>query len=248
VTTRPASCFPFTPHTASTSILFHFLSRSKQLAVSEGYYYKFSRTGSNFFRNSPPCSNPFPDCYLAVAGLPEPQPDHALRMARFAQECLFKFNELVRRFEVQLGPDTGDLQIRMGLHSGPARLVFSSETRVASSSSVIQLIWPREWRGTLDARFPFQGEAACRSASASFCFVDESQSHTYLTIHNPLASFLIFQLWSAQQNSSFQGDRRAYHRIQKIKLGSTTVRRSPCEGQRHCENLVVVTQYKACVK
>ena len=30
------------------------------------------------------------DCYVAVAGLPDPCPDHAVVMARFANECLVK--------------------------------------------------------------------------------------------------------------------------------------------------------------
>lgn len=30
-----------------------------------------------------------------------------------------RFNELVRKLEVSLGPDTADLSIRAGMHSGP---------------------------------------------------------------------------------------------------------------------------------
>lgn len=59
------------------------------------------------------------DCYVAVAGLPEARPDHALVMAKFAKECLEKFNELSKHLEISLGPDTGDLAMRAGLHSGP---------------------------------------------------------------------------------------------------------------------------------
>ena len=40
-------------------------------------------------------------------------------MARFARDCLFKTNELTRKLERVLGPDTGDLAMRIGLHSGP---------------------------------------------------------------------------------------------------------------------------------
>jgi len=66
-------------------------------------------------------------------------------MARFAQECLKRLGTLLRRLEVELGPDTGkwdlqlihlkihkyishsrliavyvgDLAIRIGIHSGP---------------------------------------------------------------------------------------------------------------------------------
>jgi hypothetical protein len=56
---------------------------------------------------------------VAVTGLPEPQKDHAVIMARFARECLYKVQYLTKRLEVVLGPDTGDLAMRIGLHSGP---------------------------------------------------------------------------------------------------------------------------------
>ena len=59
------------------------------------------------------------DCYVAVTGLPEPNKDHAVVMCRFARECLTQFNDLSSKLEVVLGPDTGDLDIRVGLHSGP---------------------------------------------------------------------------------------------------------------------------------
>jgi class 3 adenylate cyclase len=59
------------------------------------------------------------DCYVAVAGLPEPRKDHAVAMVKFAHECLRKISELTKRLEVELGPDTGDLTIRVGVHSGP---------------------------------------------------------------------------------------------------------------------------------
>jgi class 3 adenylate cyclase len=59
------------------------------------------------------------DCYVAVVGLPDPRPDHPIVMARFARECLTKMNQLTKKLEVQLGPDTGDLSMRIGIHSGP---------------------------------------------------------------------------------------------------------------------------------
>ena len=57
--------------------------------------------------------------YVAVVGLPDPRKDHAVIMARFARDCLQTVNDLTKKLEVTLGPDTGDLQIRTGLHSGP---------------------------------------------------------------------------------------------------------------------------------
>eukprot|EP00980_Cylindrotheca_fusiformis_P003630 scaffold814_cov100-Cylindrotheca_fusiformis.AAC.12 len=59
------------------------------------------------------------DCYVAVTGLPEPVKDHAVIMCQFARECQIQFNELVKKLEILLGPDTAELGIRIGLHSGP---------------------------------------------------------------------------------------------------------------------------------
>jgi hypothetical protein len=56
---------------------------------------------------------------VAVTGLPEPVNDHAITMCRFARECRLQFNQLVAQLEVVLGPDTGDLNVRVGIHSGP---------------------------------------------------------------------------------------------------------------------------------
>jgi len=59
------------------------------------------------------------DCYVAVAGLPEPLKDHAVAMARFAKDILMKFREMVKQMVVELGPDTEELGLRVGIHSGP---------------------------------------------------------------------------------------------------------------------------------
>jgi class 3 adenylate cyclase len=40
-------------------------------------------------------------------------------MARFAQECMLRIQTLTRKLEVTFGPDTGELSMRMGMHSGP---------------------------------------------------------------------------------------------------------------------------------
>lgn len=58
------------------------------------------------------------DSYVAVTGLPDPQPDHALRMARFAKDAMSKAHATTKMLEATLGPDTGDLKMRIGLHSG----------------------------------------------------------------------------------------------------------------------------------
>lgn len=40
-------------------------------------------------------------------------------MVRFARDLLDVMRKLTRRLEISLGPDTGDLSLRIGLHSGP---------------------------------------------------------------------------------------------------------------------------------
>lgn len=59
------------------------------------------------------------DSYVAVAGVPDPRNDHAIAMARFANDCMYKLLQLTKKLEESLGPDTGDLTMRFGLHSGP---------------------------------------------------------------------------------------------------------------------------------
>jgi class 3 adenylate cyclase len=40
-------------------------------------------------------------------------------MARFAYQCQLKMAEVTNNLELQLGPGTSDLVLRIGLHSGP---------------------------------------------------------------------------------------------------------------------------------
>lgn len=48
-----------------------------------------------------------------MTGLPEPNPDHACVMARFARDILSRMHVLTKELEVILGPDTGDLMLRI---------------------------------------------------------------------------------------------------------------------------------------
>ena len=59
------------------------------------------------------------DCYVAVCGLPDPRKDHYAVMCRFAQDCMAAMHVHTKELEIRLGPDTGDLALRVGLHSGP---------------------------------------------------------------------------------------------------------------------------------
>eukprot|EP00980_Cylindrotheca_fusiformis_P020872 scaffold7879_cov143-Cylindrotheca_fusiformis.AAC.4 len=58
------------------------------------------------------------DCYVAVAGLPEPDKDHAMAVCRFARDCVKTMKDTTLKLEVSLGPDTSELELRVGIHSG----------------------------------------------------------------------------------------------------------------------------------
>ena len=49
--------------------------------------------------------------------VPEPQPDHAQRISKFAGECMSKMKEVVAILDDELG-GTASLSFRVGLHSG----------------------------------------------------------------------------------------------------------------------------------
>jgi len=44
-------------------------------------------------------------------------------IVRFANDCLKNFTETTKRLEVSLGPDTSDLHLRIGIHSGPVTAI-----------------------------------------------------------------------------------------------------------------------------
>jgi class 3 adenylate cyclase len=59
------------------------------------------------------------DTYVAVTGLPKPMKNHAAVMVKFAEDMLERMDEIVNDLSTQLGPDTSDLKMRVGLNSGP---------------------------------------------------------------------------------------------------------------------------------
>lgn len=58
------------------------------------------------------------DCYVAASGVPDTRKDHAVAVARFARDCMYKMSIITKDLEVSLGPGTGDLNMRIGIHSG----------------------------------------------------------------------------------------------------------------------------------
>ena len=59
------------------------------------------------------------DCYVAVTGVPTQRKDHALAMVKFAREIMIVMSVETKKLEDVLGPETGKLKLRAGVHSGP---------------------------------------------------------------------------------------------------------------------------------
>jgi class 3 adenylate cyclase len=58
------------------------------------------------------------DCYVACTGAPFTQSDHAERMCIFASDIMEDFIEELDVLALKFGPDTTDLGLRCGIHSG----------------------------------------------------------------------------------------------------------------------------------
>ena len=56
---------------------------------------------------------------MAITGIPDQRDDHAVAACRFAYDTREQMREVTKSLEPTLGGDTGDLELRIGLHSGP---------------------------------------------------------------------------------------------------------------------------------
>ena len=72
---------------------------------------------------------------LAVTGLPEPQDEHAIIMAKFARDCMQKMHQVTSALEVRLGPDTGDLSMRFGLNRCVKFVLSSVDSKLSFIST-----------------------------------------------------------------------------------------------------------------
>ena len=90
------------------------------------------------------------DSYVAASGLPHPRKDHALVMTRFARDCLNDMNQTVNELEVHLGPDTSDLAMRFGLHTGPVTggVLRGEKTRFQLFGDTVNMAARMESAGT----------------------------------------------------------------------------------------------------
>jgi class 3 adenylate cyclase len=99
--------------------------------------------------------------YVAVTGLPKAQSDHAVRMVKFARSCLTKMNQIVQDLKETLGQDTAELEIRIGLHSGPvtAGVLKGEKSRFQLYGETVNTTARMESNGT-------KGKIHCSKATA----------------------------------------------------------------------------------
>ena len=55
---------------------------------------------------------------VAATGIPDYRKDHAVAMVHFARDIVYATRKITKQLEVVLGPQTCDLSIRIGVHSG----------------------------------------------------------------------------------------------------------------------------------
>ena len=56
---------------------------------------------------------------MGVSGVPDHRSDHAVVMARFARDILIQISVETKKLEGTLGSETSNLNLRIGIHSGP---------------------------------------------------------------------------------------------------------------------------------
>ncbi|CAJ1930877.1 unnamed protein product [Cylindrotheca closterium] len=59
------------------------------------------------------------DSYIAATGIPKYHRDHAVSMVQFAHRISKEMSAMTKMLETTLGPDTSDLLLRIGIHTGP---------------------------------------------------------------------------------------------------------------------------------
>ena len=167
------------------------------------------------------------DCYVAVTGLPDPRKDHAIAMSRFARECMLRMQVLVRKLEVTLGPDTGDLSMRMGLHSGPvtAGVLRGERSRFQLFGDTMNTAARMEHTGLRDRIQVSQETADLLIAAGKTTWVTRRDDGMYIL--DALFSFLVSFLFA--WNS---------HRSTVVSLLLVTCSRR-CERERRNANLLV---------
>ena len=80
----------YPPNCSSTALVFGILVQHTRLIPLHSPPYPFLDNNNSF-------------SYVAATGLPETRSDHAELMARFAYECRYTVNKVVKQLEVSLG-------------------------------------------------------------------------------------------------------------------------------------------------
>jgi class 3 adenylate cyclase len=83
---------------------------------------------------------------VAACGLPKERDDHAIVIVRFADECFRRMSRVTHDLEKYLGPSTGELKARCGIHTGPVtagvlrgeKVSYRMLTAITALSTVIK--------------------------------------------------------------------------------------------------------------
>jgi hypothetical protein len=150
----------------------------------------------------------------SITGLPQPRKDHAVAMARFARDCMYKMWVLTKSLEASLGPDTGDLTLRMGLHSGPvtAGVLRGERSRFQLFGDTMNTAARMESTGKMNCIQMSEETAQLLIAAGKSKWVKPREDHVYAKGKGEMQTFFL-EINRAQDSNS----------IHSSEEGTTTV-------------------------
>jgi class 3 adenylate cyclase len=119
------------------------------------------------------------DCYVAVTGLPDPQPLHAVIMTEFALECLQQMKRLITKVSRKLGNATQGLSMRFGLHSGPvtAGVLRGDRARFQLFGETVNIASHIEHTGARDRIHVSSATASCLIEAGKVMWLADRSDH-----------------------------------------------------------------------
>jgi hypothetical protein len=135
-------------------------------------------------------------------------------MARFARDCMYKMWVLTKSLEATLGPDTGDLSLRMGLHSGPvtAGVLRGERSRFQLFGDTMNTAARMESTGKMNCIQMSEETAELLIAAGKSKWVKPREDHVYAKGKGKMQTFFL-EINRAQDSNS----------IHSSEEGTTTV-------------------------
>lgn len=130
-------------------------------------------------------------------------------MARFARDCVHRMHSLTNKLEVKLGPDTGDLALRVGIHSGPvtAGVLRGEKSRFQLFGDTMNTASRMESTGVPNQIQVSQETADLLTAAGKSCWLTPRKDRVVAKGKGELQTFFVSIGSGGQSSSQFGTDR-----------------------------------------